>query len=200
MVKWSVVVLLIGLVLFVGTVNASADPRVEWGRETLTASLEQAGYAVGSHKGVQLIVRIDAQYLPESAAIPEGYRLSVNDRRIEITGYDAAGVLYGCLDLAERIHTTRRLPESLDASDCPAMNLRGTCILLMKLGTYNYPITPEEFPFFYDKVLWLAYLDFLAVNRFNYVAFWNGHPFDYFMKLSVKPLSLVSTLLPQDVS
>jgi hypothetical protein len=57
----------------------------------------------------------------------------------------------------------------------------------MKLGTYNYPITPETFPFFYDKNLWLDYLDFLVENRYNYIAFWNGHPFDYFVKLDKYP-------------
>ncbi len=58
---------------------------------------------------------------------------------------------------------------------------------MMKLGTYNFAITPGEFPFFYDKDLWLDYLDFLAENRFNYIAFWNGHPFDYFVKLDKYP-------------
>ena len=45
----------------------------------------------------------------------------------------------------------------------------------------------QEFPFFYDKALWTEYLDFLAENRFNYIAFWNGHPFDYFVKLDKYP-------------
>ena len=67
------------------------------------------------------------------------------------------------------------------------MSLRGTCILLMKLGTYDYPVTPRELPFFYDRKLWTEYLDFLAENRFNYIAFWNGHPFDYFVKLPNYP-------------
>ena len=57
----------------------------------------------------------------------------------------------------------------------------------MKLGTYDYPVTPQEFPFFYDRKLWSKYLDFLAENRFNYIAFWNGHPFDYFVKLPNYP-------------
>ena len=30
-------------------------------------------------------------------------------------------------------------------------------------------------------------MDFLAANRYNYVAFWNGHPFDYFVKLPKYP-------------
>jgi hypothetical protein len=175
------------LLLFSGAGLAKDDPRVVWGRATLTQALEQAGYSVGPGEDVQLEIEVDSSHLPEPASKPEGYRLSVRNRHIGIKGFDAAGALYGCLDLAGRVQSAGRIPDTLDQSDSPSMNLRGTCILLMKLGTYNYPITPEEFPFFYDKPLWLEYLDFLAANRFNYVAFWNGHPFDYFVRLDTYP-------------
>jgi hypothetical protein len=42
---------------------------------------------------------------------------------------------------------------------------------------YEYPYTPDSFPFFYDKKFWNEYLDFLAANRFNTLYLWNGHPF-----------------------
>jgi hypothetical protein len=178
---------LICLIVLNHVVTAAEDPRIEWGFSRLVESLERAGYKVGPGKGVRLIIRVDGRDLPESSARSEGYKISVKKGRITVTGFDAAGVMYGCLDLAERIQSSGLLPENLEFSDHPAMNLRGTCILLMKLGTYNYPITPEEFPFFYDRKLWLEYLDFLVANRFNYVAFWNGHPFDYFVKLDRYP-------------
>ena len=87
----------------------------------------------------------------------------------------------------EKIRLETSLPRSWQVHTAPDLSWRGTCILLMKLGTYNYPITPQEFPFFYNKELWLAYLDFLLENRFNYIAFWNGHPFDYFVELERFP-------------
>src|SRR5258708_12446672 len=42
---------------------------------------------------------------------------------------------------------------------------------------YEYPYTPELFPFFYDKAFWHEYLDFLVENRFNTLYLWAGHPF-----------------------
>ena len=42
-------------------------------------------------------------------------------------------------------------------------------------------------PLLLRPALWTEYLDFLAENRFNYIAFWNGHPFDYFVKLDKYP-------------
>ena len=67
------------------------------------------------------------------------------------------------------------------------MSLRGTCILLMKLGLYDYSVTPEEFPFFYDKALWTKYLDFLLEQRMNTLYLWNGHPFTSLLKLPKYP-------------
>jgi hypothetical protein len=160
---------------------------MEWGKTRLINVLEKAGYDTGPGHKLKLDINVNSSALDARASRPEGFHIAIKRNRITITGFDAAGALYGCLDLAQRIQSTGRLPEALEVSDRPSMNLRGTCILLMKLGTYNYPITPEEFPFFYDKTLWLEYLDFLAENRFNYIAFWNGHPFDYFVKLERYP-------------
>ena len=67
------------------------------------------------------------------------------------------------------------------------MSLRGPCILLMKLGTYNFTMSPEEFPFFYDRELWIRWLDFMASQRFNTLTLWNGHPFAYFVPFEKYP-------------
>ncbi len=160
------------------------DPRVAWGR----AQLESALAAVQApQRSVEIVIDAAPGALVDAAAKPEGFRIVTSKEAIRVVGFDAAGVLYGCLELAQRTRALGRLPDNLDVSDAPALSLRGTCILLMKLGTYDYPITPEEFPFFYDKGLWTDYLEFLAANRFNYIAFWNGHPFDYFVRLEKYP-------------
>ncbi len=162
--------------------NGNKDPRVAWGIAQATAALEQSGLGVAA-----LEVSVVPPPADGTVKKPEGYRLTVADGLARVEGFDAAGALYGCLDLGRRVRELGRLPEALDVTDGPRLSLRGTCILLMKLGTYDYPVTPEEFPFFYDKALWTEYLDFLTANGFNYIAFWNGHPFDYFVKLDKYP-------------
>ena len=72
-------------------------------------------------------------------------------------------------------------PEEL--KDGPEMVLRGACVGLQKMtylpghGVYEYPYTPESFPWFYDKEQWIKYLDMLVANRMNSLYLWNGHPF-----------------------
>ncbi|TAL03578.1 MAG: hypothetical protein EPO07_05960 [Verrucomicrobia bacterium] len=78
-------------------------------------------------------------------------------------------------------------------SDKPAMTLRGTCVGMQKTyilpgrKVYEYPYTPELFPWFYDKTLWREYLDSLVANRMNTLYLWNGHPFASLVKLKDYP-------------
>jgi hypothetical protein len=73
-----------------------------------------------------------------------------------LSGGDS-GALYGCLDLARRIRATGALPKIRGYEDRPTMTLRGTCIGMQKTyilpgrKVYEYPYTPELFPWFYDK-------------------------------------------------
>jgi hypothetical protein len=110
-----------------------------------------------------------------------------------ISGSDPSGVLYGELELASRIKAAGALPEGIDDMEHPALKLRGTCIGMQKQeltyddAEYDYPYTPENFPFFYDKAKWTAYLDMLAEERFNTLYLWNGHPFTSLLKLPKYP-------------
>ncbi len=178
-------------------VEAPDAPCAAWGIEKLKAAFAEAGVDIVAEGGTAIRIAADpASITAESSRKPEGFQLTVKPPvsrsiiradGVYIAGYDAPGLMYGCLELARRVREAKGLPDQADVAEAPAMTLRGTCILLMKLGLYDYPVTPAEFPFFYDKTLWAEYLDFLAENRFNYIAFWNGHPFDYFVKLDKYP-------------
>src|SRR5690606_20268860 len=62
--------------------------------------------------------------------------------------------------------------------------------LLPGRGTYEYPYTPETFPWLYDKDLWIKYLDMMVENRYNSLYLWNGHPFSSLVKLKDYPEAL----------
>jgi len=110
-----------------------------------------------------------------------------------VTGSDASGVLYGELELADRVRAAKALPQGIDDMEHPALKLRGTCIGMQKQeityegAEYDYPYTPQNFPFFYDKAQWTKYLDMLAEERYNTLYLWNGHPFTSLLKLPKYP-------------
>jgi len=113
---------------------------------------------------------------------------------ISLIGMDESGVLYGCMTLLA--HRQWLKEEPFFFADGPKMVMRGTSVGLQKTtylpghDIYEYPYTPESFPWFYDKKLWLNYLDMMAENRYNALYLWNGHPFSSLVKLKDYPYAL----------
>ena len=159
----------------------TAQPRVEFGKQRLAA-------VAGA--GRSFSVTIDSSSGPR-----ESYTIQVSGNKARITAADPSGALYGCLDLAGRTKA-QGWPKTLHVEDHPEMILRGACIGLQKptllpgRGPYEYPYTPESFPWFYDKALWLKYLDSMVENRMNTLYLWNGHPFASLVRLPEYPYAV----------
>jgi len=175
--------------------NASA--RVRFGAERLSETLRRVGYESITTTEGESISPLIAVTVQHQRGRAESFHLSrEGDDRYHVTGSGDSGALYGCLELSRRVTSTGRLPGELDVTDGPAFRLRGPCIamqltsILPGRDTYEYPYTPENFPFFYDKAQWIEYLDFLVENRFNTLYLWNGHPFASLVKLEEYPYAL----------
>ncbi|UJF35622.1 hypothetical protein [Paenibacillus hexagrammi] len=130
---------------------------------------------------------------------PEGegyYIASCPGKLTTVSGGSDSGVLYGCLELARRIRSNGELPDDIAYGDAPQFALRGPAIGLQKTTvepprqTYEYPITPERFPWFYDRALWTDFLDMMVEQRCNVVYLWSGHPFSSLVKLADYPEAL----------
>jgi hypothetical protein len=178
-----------------------AAPRVKFGVERITAALievDTESKVISSDESADITIRIaDGKATTELGA--EGFHLKLSNGRIEILGGGDSGILYGCLELAQRIRAEKSLPKGIDFKDAPAFKLRGPCFGMQKTRilpdrkVYEYPYTPELFPFFYDKEYWQEYLDFLVDNRMNTLYIWNGHPFASLVKLPDYPYALEVT-------
>lgn len=178
-------------------IDENASQRAIFGIKKLKASLEAAEYTatvanVKPEKGIVISV---SENKTDSLA-KEGYSIKGNSNNINITGNDASGTLYGCIELAKMVKQSKKLPENIDLTDKPEMVLRGACIGIQKpyylpgRTVYEYPYTPETFPWFYDKELWIEYLDMLVENKMNSLYLWNGHPFASLVKLKDYPFAL----------
>jgi len=148
---------------------------------------------------------IQLNHPPAPTLSPEGFRfVSTGGQNLAVVAGGDSGLLYGCLELADRIRQSGQLPgaDAAGFQDEPVMKLRGTCIGLQKPNVlpgrhvYEYPITPGLFPWFYDKALWREYLDFLVQNRQNTLYLWSGHPFASLVRLKDYPNAVE---VPDDV-
>lgn len=125
----------------------------------------------------------------------EGYTISRKGKKINITANDGNGAIYAANRLAEHLRTNGNIDIATSISDAPEMKLRGACVGLQKTvylpghKVYEYPYTPENFPWFYDKQQWTTYLDMLAACNMNALYLWNGHPFASLVKLKDYPFA-----------
>ena len=126
---------------------------------------------------------------------PEGFSLIRKGKKVRVVGNDGPGAIYGTNKLLELLQEDPALEGLSSISEVPQMKLRGACVGLQKTvylpghRVYEYPYTPENFPWFYDKDLWIRYLDLLAENNMNTVYLWNGHPFASLVKLEDYPFA-----------
>lgn len=183
--------------------------RIEFGKTHLVEALREQGYEVNfstnydpnlSPPSILISLNSDELISGQEWIIKnenkEGYSIQSKDDLSVIAGHDPSGVLYACLDLADRIKEKGKIPEALQLSEQPEMVLRGTCIGLQKTEylpgreVYEYPYTPENFSWFYDKELWIKYLDMMVENRFNSLYLWNGHPFASLVRLPEYPYAV----------
>ena len=125
----------------------------------------------------------------------EGFTIEKKGKKITVTGNDGPGVIYGVNRLKEYYLMNRSYEGLTTITEAPEMVLRGACVGLQKTvylpghRVYEYPYTPENFPWFYDKALWIKYLDMLAADNMNTVYLWNGHPFASLVKLDDYPFA-----------
>lgn len=194
-------------------IPAKSNPRIKFGADKLAKSLSSIGYEVDivqqdkipsgdnliliGTKGDPLMRGSGAQMSTDKQAGKEGFSIRYNKNKLlSIEGTDHSGTLYGCMELVNQINKNGRLPDQISITDQPEMVLRGTCIGLQKpdylpgRDVYEYPYTPESFPWFYDKTLWLQYLDMMVENRYNSLYLWNGHPFSSLVKLKEYPYAV----------
>ncbi|TGE24215.1 hypothetical protein E5K00_03095 [Hymenobacter aquaticus] len=195
-------------------VPKAAHARLRYGAERLAAALRAAGYPVtitaqdkpGRRNQILVGLATDALLRQAAATLhapapaapgKEGFSIvSADNHTVLISGADNSGALYGCLELAEQVKSAGRLPEQLSLRQQPEMVLRGACIGVQKpyylpgRTVYEYPYTPETFPWLYDKQLWIRYLDMLADNRMNSLYLWNGHPFASLVRLKDYPYAV----------
>lgn len=192
--------------------SGNQSPRIIFGKEKLAEALRQHGYTVVGPDKKSANGRIifigessDSLYFRQNGFSfsqgihelkKEGFQIRTSASKIGIMGKDASGALYGCLELVEQLRKTKKLPLDFQFTDAPQMVMRGTCIGLQKStylpgrDVYEYPYTPETFPWFYDKKIWIQYLDSMVENRLNSLYLWNGHPFASLVRLKEYPYAV----------
>lgn len=119
-------------------------------------------------------------------------RLAHGDElQLHVFATDAAGAMYGGLELAEQIRA-QGVDGVINTDRNPYMPLRGTKFNLpLDLRSPSYSDMSDSaqanIATVWDFEFWRAYLDQLARDRYNYVSLWNLHPFPSMVKVPEFP-------------
>ncbi len=163
------------------------------GKVKVKTNTPQTQYAASRLSGIDKRLAITIAVSGKGEA--EGFTITRKGKKVSITGNDGSGAIYGANRLLELYQADPTLSTLTTVREVPEMKLRGACVGLQKTEylpghrVYEYPYTPENFPWFYDKALWTRYLDLLAENNMNTVYLWNGHPFASLVKLDDYPFA-----------
>ena len=182
-------------------IPGEASNRVEFAGEQLKKALTEAGYrpllhVEGNDIDTTQVTIFLAQAADTTGLKKEGFSIRTEGKKTTVIGNDGSGVIYGSCELIDHVKDNKNLEFPVAMDDAPEMVLRGAAIGMQKTEflpghtVYEYPYTPESFPWFYDKAHWIEYLDMLVTNRMNSLYLWNGHPFASLVKLEDYPFAI----------
>ncbi|WP_350128311.1 hypothetical protein [Imperialibacter sp.] len=117
----------------------------------------------------------------------EGYRIDWNGNQTVISANDFSGARYGLLAFTEEIANGRK-PDQIDGRQVnPSMEVRAIKFNL-PWDAYRESLSMDyHLSTCRDLKFWEAFLDMMMANRFNQLALYNMHPFQYMVKLPNYP-------------
>nr|MBI1232158.1 carbohydrate-binding family 6 protein [Cytophagales bacterium] len=159
---------------------------VEFGLSEIETALTEKGFGTLDNAGISW------EIIPESADVKaEGFILKKLDKGALIQAADEAGLMYGCLELAEQIRLfgLENIQETLQN---PYMQLRGPKFNIpLDMRTPSYTdasdAAQQNIAAMWDMEFWTAYIDNLARYRFNFISLWSLHPFPSMIKVPDYP-------------
>lgn len=162
------------------TLSCSSDPAIRFAADEIGTALKRSGMdlQIVQNGDASIVLALDSH---RASIQPEGFIMEKEGGRLIVTGHDAAGVMYGGLELAEQINLFG-LAGVRETAQNPYMERRGTKFNIpLDVRTPSYSDVCDSAQ---NNILemwsfdfWKEYIDALARYRYNYVSLWNLHPF-----------------------
>jgi hypothetical protein len=115
----------------------------------------------------------------------EAYKVVSQNNRVEVTGGDAVGLMYGLLEVKNQLKAGKRTVEIKE--EAPNLMFRAIKYNLPWDSYRRSPALDLHFETCRDTNYWESFLDMMVENRFNKLTLWNLHPFSYLVKTEKYP-------------
>ena len=166
-------------------IYADEDAKIKFAAEEVVSALNGKGFQTQMAERENADIEIGVQ--SENADLkPEGFTIKTG-KKVEVIGADAAGAMYGALELAEQIELFG-LKGVKETAQNPYMEKRGTKFnipLDVRSPSYTDPCdaAQKNIAEMWNFDFWKEYIDNLARYRYNYISLWNLHPFPSMVKV-----------------
>ena len=113
----------------------------------------------------------------------EGYIIEkISDGKVSVIASDQTGAMYGLFDLTEQLQMGRTLANLEEKNINPKFPFRAIKFNLPWDSYRRHESLQLHYKTCRDLNFWKAFLDQMAMNRFNALTLWNLHPFPYMIK------------------
>jgi hypothetical protein len=163
-------------------------PQIAFAAEKITRALADTGHHV-DESDAEFLIQMEIQSIGKPA---ESFAIQrKGSDQIMIAGQDAAGAMYGGLEVAELIRIGG-FDTIQDMQQSPYMAMRGTKFnipLDVRTPSYTDPCdaAQQNIAEMWSFAFWKNYIDSLASHRYNFVSLWNLHPFPSLVKVPDYP-------------
>lgn len=170
-------------------ISISADidnPEIQFAVDEIRAAFAEKGIEVLIEKDKKADIVFSVE--KKNAEIKsEGFSITKKSKRIRVTGFDDAGLMYGGLELAEQIKLFG-FEGVRETTQNPYMERRGTKFNIpLDVRTPSYTdvsdVAQNNIPEMWNFDFWKEYIDNLARYRFNLISLWSLHPFPSMVKV-----------------
>lgn len=170
----------------------SRDPLIEYGLEILHDSLKEC--RLRPRLQLKMNDNIDLMISADTACKDiqcEGFKITKQNEQIILTGKGNAGIMYGCMELAEQVklYGWKGIQATIQN---PYMQMRGSKFNVpLDVRTPSYSdysdVAQNNMIEMWDFDFWKEYLDTMAKYRYNFVSLWSLNPFPSMVKVSEYP-------------
>ena len=164
----------------------SESPKIQFAIDELKSAFSEKEMDLISGKMADALVVIRIH--PEDPGLKaEGFSIKKTSGKIQISGADEAGAMYGGLELAEQIRLFG-LDGVKETTQNPYLNRRGTKFNIpLDVRTPSYTdvcdAAQHNIAEMWNFDFWKEYIDNLARYRYNFISLWNLHPFPSMVKV-----------------
>lgn len=179
-----------------GSLELASDPATGGPGKFAAEEIRREAVARGMTLGEDAsATRVALTVGKEGDAAAQSYTIRVQNeggrRTIAVRGADAAGAMYGGLDIAEAIRagTLDTLKDSEHTPHIAQRGIKFNIPLDLRTPSYSDPSDAAQanIPEMWSMDFWREFLDDMARHRYNVLSLWNLHPFPSLVKVPEFP-------------